>query len=238
VIADLNPDTCYLGISFFHKKDFYRDAVYTSMAHLFSNDFDGIVLRGDKVDFDAALNMPFLDYEKSKRLLEFGLAEYQKLRRSLPRRLVIHKTSTFNEGEIRGFAEVLEANGIVYDLVSLTKSSFRLVRYGKYPVPRGTLASLEAGYDFLYTKGFVPELDTYPGVHVPTPFQVKRARGDSSVKEVSKEILALTKLNWNTADFCCGLPISVGFARNVGDVFKEFDDKDTFEPQRSYRYYM
>jgi hypothetical protein len=24
--------------------------------------------------------------------------------------------------------------------------------------------------------------------------------------------------------FCCGVPITVSFARNVGDVFKEFDE--------------
>jgi len=238
VIGGLNPDTCFLGISFFHKKDFYRDAVFTSMAHLFSNDFDGIVLKGDRVDFDVSLKMPFLDYEKAKGLMERGLLEYEKVRHVLPRQLVIHKTSSFNEGEIRGFSEVLEAKGIVYDLASITKSSLRVLRYGKYPVPRGTLVSFGSEHDFLYTKGFIPELDTYPGVHVPLPLNVKKARGDSSIGQICKDILALTKLNWNTADFCCGLPITVGFARNVGHVFKEFEDPDEFEPQRSYRFYM
>jgi hypothetical protein len=106
------------------------------------------------------------------------------------------------------------------------------------PVPRGSMFSVDNDINFLYTKGYIPELKTYPGVHVPAPFEIIRARGDSSYKEICKEILALTKLNWNTADFCCGLPITIGFSRNVGQVLKVFDDKDSEEPEKSYRFYM
>jgi hypothetical protein len=48
----------------------------------------------------------------------------------------------------------------------------------------------------------------------------------------------LTKLNWNTADFCCGVPIALSFARNVGEVFKEFAENDEYEPSRFFRFYM
>jgi hypothetical protein len=238
ILDDINPKTCYLGISFFHKKDHYQDDVYTAMAHMFANDFEDIILRGKKVDFDEALGAPYLDYEKSKSLLVYALAVFEKLKRSGPQRLVVHKTSEFSEDETRGFSEVLEEAGILYDLITLKKSPLRLVRYGTMPVPRGSMFSMGNDSHFLYTKGYIPELKTYPGVHVPAPFQIIRARGDSSYKEICKEILALTKLNWNTADFCCGLPITIGFARNVGQVLKVFDEKDNEEPEKSYRFYM
>lgn len=238
VLKDLDPKTCFLGISFYHKKDFYKDDVYTSMAHLFSKDFEGIILRGDKVNFDEVLKRPFLDYEKAKKLLESSLEEYRKVRKAYPQRLVIHKTSLFTEEETKGFKEILESANILYDLVTLTKPSLRLIRYGRYPVPRGTYLELKDDMHFLYTKGFVTELETYPGVHVPSPFLVRKVFGDTSLKEICKEIIALTKLNWNTADFCCGLPITVGFAQNVGKVLREFDEKEQFEPQKSYKFYM
>jgi hypothetical protein len=152
--------------------------------------------------------------------------------------LVIHKTSDFKADEIKGFGEALEGAGILYDLVTIKKSPLRLVRFGTMPVPRGCMFSVGDDTNFLYTKGYVPELKTYPGVHVPSPFEVRVARGDSSVKEICREILALTKLNWNTADFCCGLPITISFSRTVGHVLKVFDEQGDDEPERSYRFYM
>lgn len=238
ILKDIDRDTCYLGVSFYHKKDYYNDDVYTSMAHLFSNDFEDIILKGKKVDFDDILGSPYLDYDKGFALLEEVLQTYEDLRKRKPKRMVVHKTSAFNDGERRAFAEVFENAGIIYDLISLRKSSLRLIRFGEMPVPRGTNFLLDKTTYFLYTKGFVPELKTYPGVHVPAPFQVVKSRGDSSYKEIGREILALTKLNWNTADFCCGLPITIGFARNVGQVLREFNEDDSYEPKKSYRFYM
>jgi hypothetical protein len=237
ILNDIEEKTCYLGISFYHKKSHYQDDVYTSMAHMFANDFQDVILRGRKVDFDEALGEPYLDYEKSKSLLESALKVFDEHRESKPKRVVIHKTSEFRAGEIKGFSELLEAARISYDLVTLRKSTLRLVRYGHMPVPRGSMFSMDDRC-FLYTKGYVPELKTYPGSHVPAPFEVIKAKGDSSYKEICKEILALTKLNWNTADFCSGLPITIGFSRNVGQVLKMFEDDEKEQPQKMYRFYM
>jgi hypothetical protein len=237
ILDEIDPKTCYLGVSFYHKKSHYQDDVYTSMAHMFANDFQDIILRGKKVDFDEVLGEPFLDYDKSISLLQSALQVFDQHRESKPRRMVIHKTSSFREGEIKGFSSVLEKAGIMYDLVTLRKSPVRLVRYGNMPVPRGSMFSVD-GLHFLYTKGYVPELKTYPGVHVPAPFEITKARGDSSYKEICREILALTKLNWNTADFCSGLPITIGFSRNVGQVLKVFEDDEQETPETRYRFYM
>ena len=171
------------------------------MAHMFANDFQDIILRGRKVEFDEVLGEPFLDYEKSANLISSALEVFHKHRGATPKRMVLHKTSGFRQGEVKGFSEVLEQAGIMYDLVTLRKSPMRLIRYGTMPVPRGSMFAVD-DLNFLYTKGYVPELRTYPGVHVPAPFEVIKAKGDSSYKEICKEILSLTKLNWNTADFC------------------------------------
>ena len=50
------------------------------------------------------------------------------------------------------------------------------------------------GCTFLYTKGYVPELKTYPGVHLPAPFEVTKAIGDSSLKEIFKELLDISSI--------------------------------------------
>jgi len=238
VVGGLDSKTCFLGISFFHKKTAYKDVVYSSMAHLFSNDFDSIVLRGEPVAFDEILKAPVLDRAKARRLVERALEKYETHRHVLPHRIVFHKTSQYTDEEISGFREALDHLRKPFDLVSVTKAPLRLVRWGQYPVPRGCFLEASPVEAFLYTKGFVPDLQTYPGSHIPSPFWVRKAYGDSSMRIICAEILALTKLNWNTADYCCGVPITIGFARGVGEVFKEFDDSDAEEPSDLYRFYM
>ncbi len=238
IVNDLDSKACFLGISFFHKKTPYKDLVYSSMAHLFSNDFDSIVLRGEPVAFDEVLKAPVLDREKARRLVQRALEKYEAHRHALPNRIVFHKTSRYTEEEVSGFREALDQLRKPFDLVSITKAPLRLVRWGQYPVPRGSFFEASPLEGFLYTKGFVPDLQTYPGAHIPSPFSVSKAYGDSSVRAICSEILALTKLNWNTADYCCGVPITIGFARGVGEVFKEFEDSDAEEPSDLYRFYM
>jgi len=166
------------------------------------------------------------------------MGEFFNARGRHPERLVVHKTSKYTQAEIQGFEDALCNLGIAYDLVSLTKAPLRLIRWGQYPVPRGAVYAFSDNDAHLYTKGFVPDLQTYPGNHIPSPFWVQKARGDSSIRTICSEILMLTKLNWNTADFCCGVPITLSFARNVGEVLKEFDDFDQYEPSRFFRFYM
>jgi hypothetical protein len=238
ILDSMDSKTCFLGISFFHKKTDYTDTVFSSMAHLFSNDFNSVVLRGERVPFDDALKAPVLDKEAAEKIVTKALDEYRINRDRQPERLVIHKTSRYRKEEIDGFESVLRNRRIAYDLVSLTKAPLRLIRWGQYPMPRGAVYEFSDTDAYLYTKGFVPDLQTYPGNHIPSPFWVQKARGDSSIGTICSEILMLTKLNWNTADFCCGVPITLSFARHVGEVFKEFGDEDQFEPSRFFRFYM
>jgi hypothetical protein len=238
ILDAMDAKSCFLGISFYHKKTAYKDYVFSSMAHLFSNDFNSIVFRGDPVPFDEVLKAPILDNTAAQNIVRKALAEYFNSRGNYPGRLVIHKTSRYSEAEIEGFEKALSNKGIAYDLVSLTRAPLRLIRWGQYPMPRGAVYEFSDGDSYLFTKGFIPDLQTYPGSHIPSPFWVQKARGDSSMERICCEILMLTKLNWNTADFCCGVPVTVSFARNVGEVFKEFGEQDQFEPSRFFRFYM
>lgn len=238
ILGGLDAKTCFLGVSFFHKKTAERDLVLSSMSHLFANDFNSVILRGEQVAYDYALRSAVLTADSANRIAERALQEFWSARKSHPDRIVVHKTSAFSEEEIKGFQAAFRAANLAFDLVSITKSPLKVIRRGLYPVPRGTAFIASDSLAHLYTKGFVSELQTYPGSHVPSAFEVRKARGDSSIKSICSDILALTKLNWNTADFCCGVPITVSFARNVGDVFKEFDDTSPYEPSRYFRFYM
>ena len=100
------------------------------------------------------------------------VSEYELRTGGAPLRVVLHKTSYFDAAERAGFEAALKETPIV-SMVTLVPSLFRLLRYGAYPPKVGTVCTVNADRTFLFTSGFMPELGTYPGPHVPQPFEVR-----------------------------------------------------------------
>jgi hypothetical protein len=82
----------------------------------------------------------------------------------------------------------------------------------------------------------VPYLKTYPGPRVPTPLEILEIHGDDDIIQVAKEILALTKLNWNSSKFFTKYPITIKFSREVGKILSELPLDSLIQPH--YRFYM
>lgn len=62
------------------------------------------------------------------------------------------------------------------------------------------------------------------------------AFGETDITQRAREILALTKMNWNSSDGIGRHPVTVSFARKVGMLMAELSDNQT--PNPSYRFYM
>ncbi len=88
----------------------------------------------------------------------------------------------------------------------------------------------------MYTKGSVPFFETYPGMYVPRPVSIKIASGDQTPLSHAKEILALTKMNWNSTQFDGGMPLTLTAAHSVGNVLKHCEPNQRIEPR--YSFYM
>jgi hypothetical protein len=123
-----------------------------------------------------------------------------------------------------------------FDLVSLNPvSDVRLLRGGRYPPLLGTVFNVgEIAY--LYTNGYLPAQGRYPHGHVPSALQVADHVGDTPKTELLRELLALTKMNWNSANMEGLMPKTLRFARLVGDVLRELPADR--EPQPKYKFYM
>ena len=59
---------------------------------------------------------------------------------------------------------------------------------------------------------------------------------EQTPKFLAKEILALTKMNWNSTQFDNFFPITVEASRNVAKILRYIDLSDSIEPR--YSYYM
>jgi hypothetical protein len=64
----------------------------------------------------------------------------------------------------------------------------------------------------------VPHLLTYPGREVPSPIKIRIVFGASNIEQVVADILALTKVNFNACIFGDGLPVTLRFADDIGEI--------------------
>jgi hypothetical protein len=231
------PETCFVGISFHHLRTTQRHLVQSSIAQAFSSKGEGFALRGGNIEWNEEQGRNVhLTSEQASDLATSVLEEYRDRTGGIPVRMVFHKTSSFSDEESQGFRGALASVPIV-ELVNIMPTQFRLVRFGLYPPNRGTLCLVNHARAYLFTTGYMPALNTYPGPHIPAPAEL-RSDFPLDFERVAKDILGLARMNWNTASTSGGQPVTLSFARNIGGIMAEFGEDDTFQPLSSFRFYM
>jgi hypothetical protein len=83
---------------------------------------------------------------------------------------------------------------------------------------RGTALITGNRSAYLWTSGFVPRLQTYAGWEVPNSYRVTIQWGEAKLETVLKDVLALTKLNFNACIYGDGQPVTLRFADAVGEI--------------------
>lgn len=230
----MRKGTCYVGISFF-KDPSSTNKMRTSMAQIFTYTGEGLILRGDEFEWnEKSTKSPHLDEQSAESLMNKAVELYETRMGEKPSRVVVHKSSKYWTEEKHGFEKVLE-NIAQYDLVAFGKRGLRFFRFGQYPPLRGTVIKTGENNFLLYTRGYIPYLRTYPGGHVPLPLDIIELHGHSDPQKILSEILALSKMNWNSAEFSLAQPITILFSRRVGDLMASVDEKDL---KHEYLYYM
>lgn len=211
--------TCYVGVSFF--KSTAGDKLMTSVAQVFDERGEGLIVQGGSASYDKDDRSPHLSKEDAQQLLADGLATYRREHRTMPARLVMHKTSNFNDAEREGFTRAAEHERLeVLDLVTVRRSGARVLRVGESPMVRGTAMLFDDRSGIVYLKGTVPYFHVYPGAYIPRAIEFFRDDGETSASELARELLELSKLNFNNTQFDTGDPITVRAARRVGDILK------------------
>ena len=237
LIADINkPSVCYVGIGFYRSRD--KKTLRTSLAQVFDELGNGVILRGTPLEIDKHDKRPHLTEDQSYQLLLRALKEYKTALGTVPGRLVLHKSSNFNEQEISGFkAATTEMQVQSTDFVTVMDSDFRLFRRGIYPPFRGSHVELDRKTHLLYTRGSVKYYRTQTSLYIPQPIEIRIVESDESPNKICEEILNLTKMNWNNTQFDGKYPVTIACARKVGEIMKYLTDEST-EPQISYSFYM
>ena len=234
--AEMPENVCFVGVSFHHLKRRAGSLVYASVAQAFSTDVEPFTLKGATVDHDQRRDrQPYLNDEQASALMRYVIDQYEARAGVLPSRVVVHKTTMYQPEEETGFREATRSRVPACDLIWMRSTPFRLIRKSVQEPPwRGTLCTV-GGDTYLFTSGFVPWWNEYPGPHIPAPVQLGAA-GETDIRQRAAEILALSKMNWNNTEGLSRYPITLSFAKKVGQLMSEMSDNQA--PNPSYRFYM
>lgn len=220
-LADVRPNVCYVGLVYKKMENASNDRWACCAAQMFLTNGDGVVFRGALGPWYSPDNKQYhLDKDAAKGLLATVVDEYKRLHGGrAPAELFIHARAKFTKNEWEGFAAACpQGMNLVGIQIRSTGEAIKLFRSGNYPVIRGTAFKLHDKAAYLWTTGYVPRLDSYLGPETPNPILVNIWEGDCAIEVVLKDILGLTKINFNSCLFNERLPVTIRFADAVGDV--------------------
>ncbi len=220
-LASTRPGVCYIGLVFKKVPNDPKDEVCCA-AQMFLAEGDGVVFRGANGPWDKGEEDHHLDSAAAKDLIKKVLATYEETHDGPPKELFIHGQTYFNDEEWDAFVSAApKETNVIGVRIRGTGGETKLYRDGDYPVLRGTALMLDDKTAYLWTTGYVPQLDTYIGPETPNPLFITALKSKDAMPTMDvilRDIMGLTKINYNSCNFNDGLPVTVRFARMVGDV--------------------
>ena len=248
----IQDTTAYIGISYAYSE---QKGICIGCNQLFDSTGTGIrmVLRRINNPLFLGKSNPYMREDDARQMMtELREQYYHSNPTSLLNRVVIHKTTPFIREEISGFMQAFEGLASV-ELVQIQEySSWRGIRFGLKPsknaeafaVKRGLTIQLDHESFLLWTHGCVihPELsgklNYYKGSRgIPAPLVVKRFAGASRGDVLAKEILMLTKMNWNSGDGLYKiLPVTLDFAKVLARMSKQ--NEVIYDKAYDFRFFM
>lgn len=220
-IADMRPSVCYVGLVFKVIPN-HPQKYSCCAAQMFLSEGDGVVFRGANGPWQTADEEFHLEKDAAKKLIRTVLETYKSKFGTYPRELFIHGRTRFNREEWQAFEEAVPAGTTIVGVrIRPGHGEMKLFRVGDYPCLRGTAVLLDDRNAYLWTSGYLPRLDTYIGPETPNPIfiTVLRSTGESpNLHVVLRDILSLTKINYNACNYSDAVPVTIRFADKVGEV--------------------
>lgn len=236
---------CYVGLAYKLTED-GRNACCA--AQMFLDSGDGVVFVGEFGPWYSSKNGEFhLPPDKAESLLRGTIETYQQEDGRPLKEIFLHARSGINMEEYEGFQRACPPNvKLVAIRVRQDRGGLRLYRYdehpnvakrGQHPVQRGVFWQRSDRHGLLFTNGFKPRIATYDGFEVPVPLAITIQHGDAEIIQVAKDILGLTKLNYNTCQLGEGQPITVKYSDRVGEILLANPGLSSDKWKHNFKYY-
>ncbi len=238
-LANVRPRVCYVGLVFKQDPSPAERGEACCAAQMFLNSGNGVVFRGALGPWYSAESREFhLDREAAADLVKRVVSTYAKDHDTPPAELFLHARQRFSDDEWAGFQSAVSIGTKLVGVRIRPTQDLRLFRPDvSLPVLRGTAVSISRKKGYLWTTGYIPRLRTYPGFETPKPIHIEINRGDGDLLTVMRDILALTKINYNACDYSSGLPVTLKFANQVGEILTA-SPRGMSAPPLPFRFYI
>lgn len=217
---------CYVGLAY-KLSESRRTACCA--AQMFLDSGDGVVFVGEFGPWYSEEKREFhLPPDKAEALLRGTIQTYQQEDGRPLKEIFLHSRSGIDDAEYAGFLRACPPGvKLVAIRVRQDRHGLRLYRYddnpnvskrGQHPVQRGVFWQRSARHGLLFTNGFKPRIATYDGWEVPVPLAITIQHGEGELLQIARDILGLTKLNYNACQLGEGQPITVKYSDRVGEI--------------------
>lgn len=244
-LDSVRDGVCYVGLVFKKLQDTAKQRGYAcSAAQMFLDSGDGVVFRGNIGPWISKNEKTFhLDRASAKALLSIAIEAYYTKHKHYPRELFIHGRTAFTDDEWQGFADAIKQSPETNLVgVSIKQSvGLRLLKdnddpKSQYGILRGLAWPVDENSGYLWTKGFIPKTETANHMEVACPLHIEISRGRANIQTVMKDILALTKLNYNACIYGDGLPVTLRFSDKIGDILTAIPEVNW--AAKPFKYYI
>lgn len=237
-LSDIRSGVCYLGLVYKQVEKSKDPKNACCAAQMFLDNGDGTVFKGEVGPWYNPKRGEFhLNPKEAKALLTQALESYKEQNGEYPKEIFIHAKTRFNIQEWTAFQQVTpEGTNLVGITITKTKPLKLYKTEGNYPIMRGNAYVVNEKSAFLWSVGYVPKTQSTLSMEVPSPIFIEINKGEGEIIQVLKDVLALTKLNYNACIFADGIPVTLRFADKIGEILTA--STDIKAPPLAFKFYI
>lgn len=257
LVENSTSDTAFAGIGYSVDKFNKNNPIILGCSHLYTSNGEGLKYKLSKLSNDKIQwrdKKPHLSYDDAYDFGRSIINLFYESMNEMPRRVVIHKRTFFTKEERDGICDSLLENANIQnvDLIEINfeddvKYVSSKIKNGKteidgYSIARGTCIQLTSYSALLWTHGIIPSVKNeyynfYPGGrYIPKPLKIIRHYGNSSLEQISNEILGLSKMNWNSLNMYSQLPATIFSSNEIARIGKLVNNMGSTE--YDYRFFI
>lgn len=236
-------DVAFIGLSYALRPSADGTTTFvTCCSQVFDADGGGMEFIAYDIGEGRDLRNQYLTRDQMRLVLARSLAVYQHRHAGRsPARLVVHRQSPFRLDEVAGALDAW--GGAVQDLtaVNITRTRWNGISLAPnrrtggsrpgYAIDRGTAQQLDGRSTLLWVAGNAKSATlnkranyVQGGKGTPRPLLLTRDAGTSSLDEIARQVLALSKLNWNNDSLYDPLPVTLRYAQVLARTIKHLPD--------------
>jgi hypothetical protein len=219
-VAGARSGVCYVGLAFRRKESDPDPRSACCAAQMFLKSGEGVVFRGEFGPWYSPSNKQFhLAPDAAAGLLNGVIQAYREQGGENLEEIFLHARSDISREEFEGYRRGCPPGvRLVGVRVQPARDELRLYRPGKWVLLRGTTWVRGSRSAHLWGSGFKPSILSYDGAEAPRPLRIDVQHGEADIAQVAADILALTKLNYNTSRLGDAEPVTVRFSDAVGEI--------------------